>query len=143
MARIFISTSSASSALIENTQCNSLSSWGNTVNPTVRAFLVHWLIPQMQLSSIKGFLACVQFHLRCLDPSTNSLLGNPFIKLLLNGFIKRNHKASLSLHHLAQNNHTLKDGCFGSYTDSLLETVSVTALNGSLRCGEFTTRTDR
>ena len=36
---------------------------------------------------------------------------------------------------------SLRGGCFGQYTDLLLETVFLTAFYGFLRGGEFTTRT--
>ena len=36
---------------------------------------------------------------------------------------------------------TLRGGCFGSYTDKILETVILTALYGFLRSGEFSTCT--
>ncbi len=42
----------------------------------------------MQPSSIKSMVAGIQFHLRCLDPSTTSLLKNPLIRLLINGLKK-------------------------------------------------------
>ncbi len=114
--------------------------------PIVCAFLVHCFESRkMQPSSIKGLLAGVQFHLRCLDPSTNSLLENPSIKLLLNGFKREKPQGNdirlpftpPLLHKLISH---LRNGCFGSYTDSLLETVFLTAFYGFLRCGEFTTR---
>ncbi|KAL7383912.1 hypothetical protein ABVT39_020484 [Epinephelus coioides] len=115
--------------------------------PFVCAFLVHCFESRkMQPSSIKGLLAGVQFHLRCLDPSTNSLLGNPSIQLLLNGFKREKPQGNdirlpftpPLLHKLITH---LRVGCFDSYTDLLLETVFLTAFYGFLRCGEFTTRT--
>ncbi|CAJ1059759.1 hypothetical protein G5714_002872 [Xyrichtys novacula] len=41
----------------------------------------------MQPSSTKGLFPGVQLQLRCLDPFAGSLLGNPSIQLLLNGFL--------------------------------------------------------
>ena len=99
----------------------------------------------MQPSSIKGLVAGIQFHLRCLDPSTISLLRNPSVRLLLNGLKKEkpqgNDSSSLHSYTLEKTNHILKGGCFGQYTDLLLETVFLTAFYGFLRGGEFTTRT--
>ncbi|CAJ1086663.1 hypothetical protein AALO_G00049190 [Xyrichtys novacula] len=102
----------------------------------------------MQPSSIKGLLAGVQFHLWCLDPSASSLLGNPSIQLLLNGFKKEKPKGQdirlpftlPLLHKLIMH---LKKGCFGPYSDLLLETVFLTVFYGFLRGGEFTTHTKR
>lgn len=101
----------------------------------------------LQPSSVKGLVAGIQFHLRCLDPSTISLLENPSICLLLNG-IKRekpqdkDSRLPLTLPLLKTLITQLRNGCFGSYTDILLETVLLTAFYGFLRGGEFTTRTD-
>ncbi len=114
--------------------------------PIVCAFMVHCFESRkMQPSSIRGLLAGVQFHLRCLDPSISSLLENPSIKLLLNGFKREKPQGNdlrlpftpSLLHKLIIH---LRKGCFGPYIDSLLETVFLTAFYGFLRCGEFTTR---
>lgn len=112
------------------------------------AFIVHcFQSRKMQPSSIKAFVAGIQFHLRCADPSVCCLLGNPSVRLLLNG-LKKEHPEridkrlpfTLSLVHKLVSH--LRQGCFGSYTDALLETVFLTAFYGFLRCGEFTTNSD-
>ena len=96
----------------------------------------------MQPSSIKGLVAGIQFHLRCLDPSTISLLGNPSVRLLLNGLQKEKMiRLPFTLTLLKKLITYLRGGCFGQYTDLLLETVFLTAFYGFLRGGEFTTRT--
>lgn len=53
----------------------------------VCALMVHCFESRnMQPSSIKGFVGGIQFHLRCVDPSTNSLLENSSIQHLLRRF---------------------------------------------------------
>ena len=111
------------------------------------AFLVHCFESRkMQPSSIKGLVAGIQFHLRCLDPSTISLLGNPSVRLLLNGLKKEKPQGNdirlpFTPTLLKKLITYLRGGCFGQYTDLLLETVFLTAFYGFLRGGEFTTRT--
>ena len=68
-----------------------------SVNPTpvnmaiVCAFIVHCVESRkLQPASIKAMLVGIQFHLRCLDPSTISILSHPSIRLLLNG-LKKDH----------------------------------------------------
>ncbi len=114
----------------------------------VSAFIVHcYESRKMQPSSIKSMVAGIQFHLRCLDPSTTSLLGNPSIRLLINGLKKEkpqgnDQRLPLTLSLLLKLISRLREGCFGSYTDLMLESALLTAFYGFLRGGEFTTRTD-
>lgn len=113
----------------------------------VSAFIVHCYESQkMQPSSIKSKIAGIQFHLRCLDPSTISLLENSSIRLLLNGLKKEkpkgnDHRLPLTLPLLKKLISRLRVGCFGIYSDMLLESVLLTAFYGFLRGGEFSTRT--
>ncbi|XP_035268944.1 uncharacterized protein LOC118225046 [Anguilla anguilla] len=114
----------------------------------VCAFVVHCFESRkMQPSSIKTLVAGIQFHLRCMDPSVGSLLGNPSLRLLFNGLMKRSPESidkrlplTISLTHKLVSH--LRQGCFNPYTDSLLEAVFLTAFYGFLRCGEYTTRTE-
>ena len=115
----------------------------------ITAFIVHCFESRkMQPSSIKACVAGIQFHLRCADPSVCSLLGNPAIRLLFNGLNKehpaiKDKRLPLTLplvHKLVAH---LRQGCFGRYLDALLETVFLTAFYGFLRCGEFTSNSER
>ncbi|KAL1276886.1 hypothetical protein QQF64_023559 [Cirrhinus molitorella] len=114
----------------------------------VSAFIVHCFESRrMQPSSIKCMVAGIQFHLRCLDPSCLSLLENPSIRLLLNGLKRekpqgKDPRLPFSLTLLQKLITRLREGCFGSYSDLLLESVLLTAFYGFLRGGEFSTRTD-
>lgn len=101
----------------------------------------------MHPSSIKAYIAGIQFHLRCLDPAVCCLFGNPSIRLLFNGFKKERPDSkdkrlpfTLSLIHKMVSH--LRQGCFGAYVDLLLETVFLTAFYGFLRCGEFTSNSE-
>lgn len=101
---------------------------------------------KLQPASIKGLIAGIQFHLRCADSSIMSLLGNPSINLLLQGF--RRVKPQVKhirlpftfplLHKLITH---LRKWFFGHYTDLLIETVFLTAFFVFLRVREFTTQT--
>lgn len=90
-------------------------------------------------------LAGLQFHMRCQDPASQSLLGNPSIRLLLNGLTKArpsgNDKRMLLtislMHKLVLR---LRKGCFSPFFDSMLEAVLLMAFYGFLRCGEYTTK---
>lgn len=100
----------------------------------------------LQTQSIKAMLAGIQFHIRCQDPASQSLLGNPSIQLLLNGLKKArppgNDKRlplTISLVHKLVSR--LRQGCFSPYIDTMLEAVLLMAFYGFLRCGEYTTRT--
>lgn len=112
----------------------------------VCAFIVHCFESRkIQPSSIKGLVAGIQFHLRCLDPSTISLLQNPSVRLLLNGLKREKPQGNdtrlpLTLPLLRNMITHLRKGCFGPYSDLLVETVLLTAFYGFLRGGEFTTR---
>ncbi len=92
----------------------------------VSAFIVHcYESRKMQPSSIKSMVAGIQFHLRCLDPSTTSLLGNPSIRLLINGLKKEkpqgnDQRLPLTLSLLLKLISRLREECFGSYTDLIL-----------------------
>lgn len=114
----------------------------------VSAFIVHCFESRkIQPSSIKSMVAGIQFHLRCLDPSTSSLLENSSIRLLLNGLKKEkprgnDHRLPLTLTLLRKLISHLRAGCFGVHTDMMLESVLLTAFYGFLRGGEFSTRTD-
>lgn len=114
----------------------------------IYAFIVHcYESHKIQSSSIKGLVAGTQFHLCCLDPSTNSVLENPSIHLLLNGPKREipqgnDNRLPLTVPLLKNIITYLRDGCFGPYTDLLLETVFLTAFYGFLRGGKFTTRTE-
>ena len=111
------------------------------------AFLVHCVEGRnLRAASVTGLLAGIQFHARCMDPSTASLVGNPSIRLLLNGFRKLRPQGNdkrlpftPSLLHGLINR--LRQGCFGDYVDSMLEVALLTAFYGFLRVGEYTTRT--
>ena len=90
-------------------------------------------------------LAGIQFHLRCHDTASQSLLGNPSIQLLLNGLKKArppgNDKSlPLTISFLHKLVSRLRQGCFSPYIDVLLEAVLLMAFFGFLRCGEYTTR---
>lgn len=74
-------------------------------------------IPIICAFMIQGLLAGMQFHLRCADPSVNSLLGNSLVKLMLQGF-KRSRPQSRDIclpftiplmHKLLS---YLREGCF-------------------------------
>jgi len=113
----------------------------------ISAFIVHCFEDRkLQPSSIKNTVSGIQFHLRCLDPSASSILETPSIRLLLNG-IKRHSpqgndkRLPFTLPLVKQIISKLRDGCFGSYTDQLLETVILTAFFGFLRGGEISSRT--
>ena len=55
----------------------------------VCAFIVFSLESRnLQVQSIKAMLAGIQFHIRCKDPASERILGNPSIRLLLNGLKK-------------------------------------------------------
>lgn len=114
----------------------------------VSAFIVHCFESRkMQPSTIKSMVAGIQFHLRCLDPSTISLLENPSIRLLLNRLKKEkpqgnDHHLPLTLPLLQKVISRLREECFGLYSDMMLESVLLTAFYGFLRDGEFSTRTD-
>lgn len=114
----------------------------------VSAFIVHCFESRkMQPSSIKSMIAGIQFHLRCLDPSTISLLENSSIRLLLNGLKKEKPKGNdqrlpLTLPLLKKLISRLREGCFGIYSDMMLESVLLMAFYGFLRGGEFSTRSD-
>ncbi|KAL1277250.1 hypothetical protein QQF64_023923 [Cirrhinus molitorella] len=113
----------------------------------ISAFIVHCFESRrMQPSSIKCMVAGIQFHLRCLDPSCLSLLENPSIRLLLNGLKRekpqgKDPRLPFSLTLLQKLITRLREGCFGSYSDLLLESVLLTAFYGFLRGGEFSTCT--
>ncbi|KAL1268649.1 hypothetical protein QQF64_034012 [Cirrhinus molitorella] len=98
----------------------------------VSAFIVHCFESRrMQPSSIKCMVAGIQFHLRCLDPSCLSLLENPSIRLLLNGLKRekpqgKDPRLPFSLTLLQKLITRLREGCFGSYSDLLLESVLLT-----------------
>ena len=116
--------------------------------PMICAFIVHCLKSRkMQPSSIKASVAGIQFHLRCADPSVCNLLGNPSIRLLFNG-LKKEHpgsndkRLSFSLPLVHKLLSHLRQGCFASYADLLLEAIFFTAFYGFLRYGEFTTSSD-
>ena len=112
------------------------------------AFIIHCFeSKKMQPSSIKGSVAGIQFHLRCLDPSTISLLQNSSIRLLLNGLKRekpqgKDIRLPLTLPLVHKIIIQLRAGFFGHYTDLLLETVILTAFYGFLRGGEFTSVND-
>ncbi|KAG5281822.1 hypothetical protein AALO_G00049190 [Alosa alosa] len=100
----------------------------------------------MQPSSIKITVAGIQFHLRCLDPSVTSILENPSIRLLLNGLKKESPRGNdkclpFTLPLVNTIISRLREGCFGPYTDQMLETVILTAFFGFLRGGEISSRT--
>ena len=89
--------------------------------PVIRAFIVHcFQSRKMQPASIKASVAGIQFHLRCADPSIGNLFGHPSVRFLVT--------------HLRQ-------GCFGAYTDSLLEALFFTAFYEFLLYA-FTTNSD-
>lgn len=95
----------------------------------VSAFIVHCFEScKMQPLSIKSMIAGIQFHLQCLDPSTISLLENSSIRLLLNGLKKEKPKGNdqrlpLTLPLLKKLISRLREGCFGIYSDMILESV--------------------
>lgn len=96
--------------------------------------------------SIKASLAGIQFHLRCRDPNTPSLLIHPSIRLLFQGILKtspdsKDKRLPLPLPLLHKLLHCLRLGVFGFHTDLLLETAFLTAFYGFLRCWEFTCNT--
>ncbi len=69
------------------------------------------------------------------------------IRLLINGLKKEkpqgnDQRLPLTLSLLLELISRLREECFGSYTDLMLESALLTALYGFLRGGEFTTRTD-
>ena len=98
---------------------------------------------KMRVGSIKGYLSGIQFHMRCLDPTVCGLLGNPSVKLLLDGMRKGSSslpdkRLPFSLHTLHLLVTHLRGGIFGPYNDLLLEAVFLAAFYGFMRCGEFT-----
>lgn len=113
----------------------------------ISAFIVHCFESRrMQPSSIKCMVAGIQFHLRCKDPSAAAILENPSIRLLLNGLKKESPQGNdkrlpFTLPLVEKIISRLRAGCFGSFTDKLLETVILTAFYGFLRGGEFSCRT--
>lgn len=126
------------------TFCASLSVAAMPVNIScISAFIVHCFEDRkLQPSSIKSTVAGIQFHLRCLDPSASSILENPSIRLFLNGLKKQSPQGNdkrlpFTLPLVKKIISQLRDGCFGPYTDQLLETVILTAFFASLSGGEF------
>ena len=96
----------------------------------------------MQYSSISVFVAGIQFHARCLDPSAGSLFFNPSVRLLLNGIKRskpgrRDSRLPLSTASLYSMVRTLRRGRFGILLDKMLETVLLVSFFGFLRIGEF------
>ena len=99
----------------------------------------------LQMQSIKAMLAGIHFHLRCHDPASQSLLGNPSIQLLLSGLKKarpsgNDERLPLTISLVHKLVSRLRQGCFSPYIDVLLEVVLLMAVFGFLRCGEYTTR---
>jgi len=127
--------------------CRALDTPHHPVNlPVVCAYIVHCFTSRkLQPSTIKAAVAGIQFHLRCLDPSVQSLLGNPSVRLLFNGLRKERPQGNDRrlpitlpiLHHLVS---VLRAGCFNAPTDVMLEAVCLMAFYGFMRCDEFTCR---
>ncbi|ROL55592.1 hypothetical protein DPX16_23609 [Anabarilius grahami] len=88
----------------------------------------------------------IKFHIRCLDPSSQSLLQNPSICLLLNGLKKESpavpdKRLLVSLSQVHTMVDKLRSGLFTPHTNLLLEAAFLTAYYGFLRGGEFTINT--
>ena len=84
--------------------------------------------------------------MQCCHPLPVPLLLQRNLRLLLNGLKKEKPQGNdirlpFTLTLLKKLITYLRGGCFGQYTDLLLETVFLTAFYGFLRGGEFTTRT--
>ena len=82
----------------------------------------------LQMQSIKAMLAGIQFHFRCQDPASQSLLGNLSIQLLLNGLKKprppgndKRLPLTISLVHKLVSRQG--QGCFSLYIDVMLEVI--------------------
>ncbi|XP_046891922.1 uncharacterized protein LOC124477894 [Hypomesus transpacificus] len=110
----------------------------SAIPPDVHCFESQKLHP----SSIKALVSGIQFNVRCSEPSACSLLGNPSIRLLMNGLRKQRPETkdkrlpiTLPLLHTLVSN--LRQGCFGPYVDTLLESVFFTAFYGFLRRGDI------
>ena len=114
--------------------------------PIICAFIVHSSESRkLKPSSIKAMVSGIQFHLRCLDPSSLSILSHPSIRLLLNGLKKdqpqgKDKRLPLSIDLVHKLVGRLRQGCFSFYEDKMLEAIILTAFFGFLRVGEFTTR---
>ncbi len=111
------------------------------------AFIVHLFESRhLHVANIKASLAGIQFHMRCRDPASPSLLRNPSIQLLLNGLKKArpqgcDKRLPLTISMVHKLVSKLGQGCFSPYIDTMLEAVLLMAFFGFLRCGEYTTRT--
>ena len=109
------------------------------------AFMVHCFESRkLQPSSIKALVAGVQFHVRWADLLACSLLGSPFMRLLMNGLRKqrperKDKRLPITLPLLHKLVSALRQGYFGLYVDTLLETVPHSVLR-FLRCSKYTTR---
>ena len=102
----------------------------------------------IQYSSVSSLIAGIQFHARCLDPSTGSLFSNPSVRLLLQGIkrerpCRRDSRLPLSVQSLYSMVSLLRKGRFGPFMDAMLEAVILTAFFGFLRLGEFTSETNK
>ena len=99
----------------------------------------------MQPSSIKGLVAGIQSICAAWIHPPSACSGTHLSVFCLMALRKRNLKAMIRLPFtltlLKKLITYLRGGCFGQYTDLLLETVFLTAFYGFLRGGKFTTRT--
>lgn len=112
----------------------------------VCAFITYCHISQkLQSSSIKSQVSGIPFHLRCLDPSVCSLVGNPSVRLLLDDIKKESPKGKdkrlpLTLSLVQKMVQKLRQWCFNHFVDAPLEVIFLSAFYGFLQVGEFTTR---
>ncbi|ROI27819.1 hypothetical protein DPX16_23141 [Anabarilius grahami] len=112
------------------------------------AFITHCFESRkLKPSTIKIMILGIQFHIRCIDPSSQSLLQNPSI-CLLNGLKKESpavpdKRLPLSLSQVHTMVDKLRSGLFTPHTNLLLEAAFLTAYYGFLRGGEFTINTKK
>ena len=118
------------------------------------AFVTHCVVSQkLSYSTIKSYLAGIRYHyiVTCASNPLQQLNGEPLHKLalLLRGVKKstpsthRNTRQPMTGRMLSLICTRLTQGLFGIHVDKLLKAVCLTAYFGLLRCGEFTTYTDR
>lgn len=100
--------------------------------PIVCAFITHCFESRkLKPSTIKILISGIQFHIRCLDPSSLSLLQNPSICLLLNGLKKESpaipdKRLPLSRAQVHTMVDKLRSGLFTPHSNLLLEAAFLT-----------------
>ena len=119
--------------------CSSLSEPPCPINISVLCAFITACVKDkdMQYSSVAVLLAGIQFHARCLDPSTGSLFFNPSVRLLLNGIKRsrpgrRDSRLPLSTRSLYSMIQLLRKGRFGFFLDKMLESVLLISFSAFL-----------